>query len=153
MDENTALPQSTTNARVGNKICYFHMNLFTTDGIKKTQKKNVQNVTSILNCLKITCCCCCLSVPCRQLLFRHCGPPRSFLLFPPTGWCNSWPTTDNHDTHASMETDQLPDRVHPTGSETKYQVFNNQITDNVDIYHSEATTLKPKVCTMKYTKT
>ena len=52
-----------------------------------------------------------------------------------------------------MVTDQLPNRVHPTGSETKYHVFNNQITDNVDIYHSEATTLKPKACTMKYTKT
>ena len=54
--------------------------------------------------------------------------------------------------HSSMETDQLPDRVHPIGSETKYRVFNNQITDNVDIYHSEATTHKPKVCTMKYTE-
>ena len=51
-----------------------------------------------------------------------------------------------------MVTDQLPDRVHPTGSETKYRVFNNKITDNVDIYHSEATTLKPKACTMKFTK-
>ena len=78
--------------------------------------------------------------------------PRSFHLFPSKGWCNSWPPTDNHDTHASMETDQLPDRVHPTGSATKYHVFKNQITDNVDIYHSEATMLKPKACTMKYTK-
>ena len=70
----------------------------------------------------------------------------------PRGNCNSWPITDSHDTHASMATDQLPDRVHPTGSETKYHVFNNQITDNVDIYHSEAMTLKPKACSMKYTK-
>ena len=54
--------------------------------------------------------------------------------------------------HISMTTGQLPDRVHPTGSETKYHVFNNQITDNVDIYHSEATTLIPKACTMKYTQ-
>ena len=59
--------------------------------------------------------------------------------------------THNLDVHSSMTRGQLPDRVHPTGSETKYHVFNNQITDNVDIYHSEATTLKPKVCTMKYT--
>ena len=51
-----------------------------------------------------------------------------------------------------MVTGQLPDRVHPTGSETKYHVFNNQITDNVDMYHSKATTHKPKACTMKYTK-
>ena len=51
-----------------------------------------------------------------------------------------------------MVTDQLPDRVHPTMSETKSHVFNNKITDNVDIYDSEATTLKPKACTMKYTK-
>ena len=51
-----------------------------------------------------------------------------------------------------MTTEQLPDRVHPTGSETKNHVFNNQITDNVDIYHSEATTLIPKACTMKYTQ-
>ena len=48
--------------------------------------------------------------------------------------------------------DKLPDRVHPTGSETKYHVINNQITDNVDINHSEATTLIPKACTMKYTQ-
>ena len=78
--------------------------------------------------------------------------PHSFHLFPPKGYCNTWHITDNHDTHASMETNQLPDRVHPTWSETKYHVFNNQITDNVNIYHSEATTLKPKACTMKYTK-
>ena len=58
----------------------------------------------------------------------------------------------NPDAHTSMTTAQLPDRVHPTGSETKYHVFNNQITDNVDIYHSEATTLIPKACNMKYTK-
>ena len=61
--------------------------------------------------------------------------------------------THNPDAHTSMTTEQLPDRVHPTGSETKYHVFNNQITDNVDIYHSKATKLKPKACTMKYTKT
>ena len=29
MGEKTALQQSTTNDRVSNKICYFHMNLFT----------------------------------------------------------------------------------------------------------------------------
>ena len=58
----------------------------------------------------------------------------------------------NPDAHTFMTTEQLPDRVHLTGSETKYHVFNNQITDNVDIYHTEATTLKPKACTMKYTK-
>ena len=56
--------------------------------------------------------------------------------------------THNLDAQTSMSTGQLPDRVHPTGSETKYHVFNNQITDNVDIYHSEATTLIPKACTM-----
>ena len=56
------------------------------------------------------------------------------------------------DARISITTDQLPDRVHPTGSETKYHVFNNQITDIVDIYHSEATTLIPKACTMKYTE-
>ena len=33
--------------------------------------------------------------------------------------------------------------AHLTGSETKYCVINNQITDNVDIFHSEATTLSP----------
>ena len=49
MGENTALPQSTTNDRVSNKICNVHINLFTkNDGIKKTQKR-VQNGTSILN--------------------------------------------------------------------------------------------------------
>ena len=61
--------------------------------------------------------------------------------------------THNLDAHTSMTTGQPPDRVHPTGSETKYHVFNNQITDNVDIYHREATTLRPKACTMKYSKT
>ena len=60
--------------------------------------------------------------------------------------------THKLDAHTSMTTGQLPDRVHPTGSETKYLIFNNQITDNVDIYHSEATTLIQKSCTMKYTK-
>ena len=60
--------------------------------------------------------------------------------------------THKFDAHISMTREQLPDRVHPTGSETKYHVFNNQITDNVDIYHSEATTLIPKACTMKYTQ-
>ena len=86
------------------------------------------------------------------LLVYQSSHPYSFHFFPPTGWYNIWPTMHNHDAHTSMTTDQLPDRVHPTGSETKYHVFNNQITDNVDIYHSEATTLKPKACTMKYTK-
>ena len=52
--------------------------------------------------------------------------------------------THRLDAHISMTMKQLPDRVHPTGSETKYHVFNNKITDNVDIYHSEATTLIPK---------
>ena len=60
--------------------------------------------------------------------------------------------THKLDAHISMTTGQLPNRVHPTVSETKYHVFYNQITDNVDIYHSEATTLIPKACTMKYTK-
>ena len=60
--------------------------------------------------------------------------------------------THRLDASISITTDQLPDRVHPTGSETKYHVFNYQITDNVDIYHSEATTLIPKACTMKYTQ-
>ena len=50
MVENTALPQSTTNDRVSNEICYVRMNLITKkDGIKKTQKKRVKNGTSILN--------------------------------------------------------------------------------------------------------
>ena len=56
--------------------------------------------------------------------------------------------THKLDAHISMITGQL----HPTGSEMKYHVFNNQITDNVDIYHSEARTLIPKAYTMKYTK-
>ena len=53
--------------------------------------------------------------------------------------------TNNLETHTSMTTGQLPDRVHPTvtGSETKYHVFNDQITDNVDIYQSEATMCIP----------
>ena len=70
---------------------------------------------------------------------------------PPTGRFNIWPHSHTH-ARISITTDQLPDRVHPTGSETKYHVFNNQITDNVDIYHSEATTIIPKACTMKYTQ-
>ena len=57
----------------------------------------------------------------------------------------------NPDAHTSMTPAQLPNRVKQTGSET-YHVFNNQITDNVNIYHSEARTLIPKACTMKYTK-
>ena len=49
MGEKTALQQSTTNDRVSNKICYFHMNLSIYDGIKKTQKKGIQNTTSIVH--------------------------------------------------------------------------------------------------------
>ena len=71
------------------------------------------------------------------------------VVFPNERYCISWPITD---IYVSMVTDQSPDRVHSTGSETKYRVFNNKITVNVDIYHSEATTLKQKACTMKYTK-
>ena len=72
----------------------------------------------------------------------------------PTGWNIVSPFGPTHilDARITIATDQLPNRVHPTGSETKYHVFNNQITDNVDIYHSEATTLIPKACTMKYTQ-
>ena len=58
----------------------------------------------------------------------------------------------NPDAHTSMTPAQLPNRVKQTGSETKYHVFNDQITDNVNIYHSEARTLIPKACNMKYTK-
>ena len=71
---------------------------------------------------------------------------------PPAGLVQHLAHTRKLNAHISMTTGQLPDRVHPTGSETKYHVFNNQITDNVDIYHSEATTLIPKVCSMKYTQ-
>ena len=71
---------------------------------------------------------------------------------PPTGWYNIWPALTYSTLTFSMTTEQLPDRVHPTGSETKYHVFNNQITDSVDIYQGEATTLIPKACTMKYTQ-
>ena len=63
------------------------------------------------------------------------------IVLPTERYCIFWPITD---IYVSMVTDQLPDRVHPTGSETKYHVFNNQITDNVDIYHSEAMTLNQK---------
>ena len=49
MGENTALPQSTTNDRVSNKICYVHMNLFTKMRYKETQKNGVKNGTSIFN--------------------------------------------------------------------------------------------------------
>ena len=117
----------------------------------KTQKKGVKTGTSIMHCF-VNRLLLLLPLCSLRLLIPSSWAPHSFHLFPPTGWCNTWPTTDNHDAHASMTTDQLPDRVHPIGSETKYHVFNNQITDNVDIYHSEATTLKPKACSMKYTK-
>ena len=36
--EKTALPQSTTNDRVSNKICYVYMNLFTNDVKFKREK-------------------------------------------------------------------------------------------------------------------
>ena len=49
MGENTALPQSTTNDRVSNKSCYVYMNLFTKMRYKETQKKGVNNGTSISN--------------------------------------------------------------------------------------------------------
>ena len=50
----------------------------------------------------------------------------------------------NPDAHTSMTTEQLPDRVHPTGSVTKYHVFNNQITDNVDIITAKPRRLNQK---------
>ena len=37
--ENTALPQSTTNDRVSNKICYVYMNLFTKMMLKCRHKE------------------------------------------------------------------------------------------------------------------
>ena len=87
------------------------------------------------------------------LLFCHLGPSRSYphsrLYFPLNVTAPVGPLLTSI---FFMVIDQSPDRVHPTGSETKYHVFNNKITDNVDIYHSEATTLKRKACTMKYTK-
>ena len=39
MSENTALPQSTTNDKVSNKICYVHMNLFTKMRYKEDKKE------------------------------------------------------------------------------------------------------------------
>ena len=39
MGENTALPQSTTNDKVSNKICYVHMNLFTKMRYKEDMKE------------------------------------------------------------------------------------------------------------------
>ena len=117
----------------------------------KTQKKGIRLALPSGTNLKIACCCCCRYVHSFCSLL-HLGPPNSFHLFPPTGWYNIWPTPNNHDAHTSMTTDQLPDKVHQTASETKYHVFNNLKTDNVDIYHSEATRLIPNACTMKYTK-
>ena len=50
MGENTALPQSTTNDRVSDKICYVRMNLFIkNDVIMKTQKKGLKTGTSIIH--------------------------------------------------------------------------------------------------------
>ena len=73
------------------------------------------------------------------------------VVFPTERYRISWPISDIY-MFPWLQIDHLPDRVHPTRSETKYHVFNNKITDNVDFYHSEATMLKPKVCTMKNTK-
>ena len=79
MGENTALPQSTTNYRVSNKICYVHMNLFTNIRYKETQKNGAKNGTSIFNCfgdrLLLLLPLCSL----RLLLFRHLGPHTRFI--------------------------------------------------------------------------
>ena len=70
---------------------------------------------------------------------------------PPTGWFNIWPHSQTRRSHFHNNGSTTRQGT-PNGSETKYHVFNNQITDNVDIYHSEAKTLIPKACTMKYTQ-
>ena len=52
MGENTALQQSTTNDRVSNKICYFHMNLFGVNFISlytHVQNDNVINANEQVN--------------------------------------------------------------------------------------------------------
>ena len=127
------------------------------DGImyfEETEKKEFKSLLPLFIDLEFHSCCYNTSVPCRQ--FSYCVILGSHVHFFTSG-CISHRTLPHllahyWHLHVSMVTDQLPDRIHPTGSETKYHVFNNKITDNVDIYHSEATTLKPKACTMKYTK-
>ena len=147
--EKTALPQSTTNDRVSEKICCVYMNLFTND-VKLIMKFHFHRSNSSYSCHG-----------------RCYGSVRTILLpgpllhhqFITNRLEHSTDRLFHHlapthilDARITIATDQLPNRVHPTGSETKYHVFNNQITDNVDIYHSEATTLIPKACTMKYTQ-
>ena len=47
MGESTALPQSTTNDIVSNKICYVYMNLFTKMMYNENHKKGIRTSTSI----------------------------------------------------------------------------------------------------------
>ena len=90
MGENTALPQSTTNDRVSNKICYVYMNLFTKMMYNENEERNkdrhfhlaqirrspavVAAVTSI-----------------ASAHFFILGPTLDSF-FPLTGWYNIWPT-------------------------------------------------------------
>ena len=135
MGENTALPQSTTNDRVSNKICYVYMNLFTKMMYNEKHFHLFKNRISPAVVATIA-----------SVQFFIPGPILD--LFVPTDrLVQHLAHTHNPYAHTSMTTEQLPDRVNPTGSKTKYHVFNNQITDNFDIHHREATTLKPKVCT------
>ena len=145
MGESTALPQSTTNDRVSNKICYVYMNLFT--NMIHNEKKHFHLVQNRISPAVVA-----VVASIASVQFFVPGPIFDSV-FPTDRLEQHLAHIHNPDAHTSMTTEQLPDRVHPTGSETKDHVFNNQITDNVDIYHSEATTLKPKAFTMKYTKT
>ena len=144
MGENTALPQSTTNDRVSNEVCYVYMNLFT------KMMYNEKTLPSVHNRISPAVVAVVATIAFVQFFFP--GPILD-LLIPTDRLVQHLAHTHNLDAHTSITTGQLPDKVHKTGSETKYHVSNNQITDNVDIYHSEAMTLKPKACTMKYKKT
>ena len=101
--------------------------------------------------LNIACSCCCRCYHSVRIILLP-GPTLLDLQITTDRLVQHLAHTHRLDAHVAVTTEQLPDRVHPTGSETKYHVFNNQITDNVDIYHSEATTLIPKACTLKYTQ-
>ena len=107
--ENAALPQSITNDRVSNKICYVYI-----------MKKHLCLVHNRISPAVVA-----VIATIASVQFFFPGPILD-LLIPTDRLVQHLAHTHNLDAHTSMTTGQLPDRVHPTGSETKYHVFNNQ---------------------------
>ena len=114
MGESTALPQSTTNDIVSNKICYVYKNLFTKMIYMRKHFHLVQQRMSPAVVAVVA------SIASVQFFIPG---PIFDSVFPTDRLVQHLAHIHNPDAHTSMTTEQLPDRVHQTGSETKYHVL------------------------------